>query len=61
MLILGLGETGFAAARWSLAQGASIRLADTRVNVQGLDKIQALSNAPLDVRLGQSALQADSL
>lgn len=61
MLILGLGETGFAAARWSLAQGASIRLADTRENVQGLDRLQALSNAPLDVCLGQNALQADSL
>ena len=61
MLILGLGETGFAAARWSLAQGARIRLADTREQVPGLDKVQALSSSPLDIRLGQQALLADSL
>ena len=60
MLILGLGETGFAAARWCLAQGAGVRLADTRETVQGLDMLQALSREPLDVRLGTQALQTES-
>lgn len=30
VLVLGLGDTGLAAARWLLAQGAAVRLADTR-------------------------------
>src|SRR5262245_40681165 len=30
VLVLGLGESGLAMARWCLRQGASVRVADTR-------------------------------
>ena len=60
-LILGMGETGMAAARWCIAQGAVVRLADTRDQIQGRDELTALAGAELDCRLGGQALQSASL
>ena len=37
VLIVGLGETGVAAARWCVRQGARVRVADTRVAPAGLE------------------------
>ncbi len=37
MLVLGLGETGLSLARWFAAQGAQIRVADSRTQPPGLD------------------------
>ena len=42
VLILGLGESGLAAARWCDRQGARLRVADTRTNPPGLDAISQL-------------------
>ncbi len=42
ILILGLGETGSAAARWCVQQGAQVRIADTRLQPPGLETLQAL-------------------
>ncbi len=41
VLILGLGETGLAAAKWCLQQGAVLRVADTRDLPPGLDALKA--------------------
>ncbi len=40
ILILGLGETGLAAAKWCLQQGALVRVADTRDMPPGLDALK---------------------
>ncbi len=40
VLILGLGESGLAAARWCDRQGACVRIADTRANPPGLDELK---------------------
>lgn len=57
-LILGLGETGLAAAHWYLRQALPIRLADTRLSVQSA--IDALCNqyevAAIETVLGEEAL-----
>jgi UDP-N-acetylmuramoylalanine--D-glutamate ligase len=45
VLILGLGESGLAAARWCDRQGAKLRVADTRANPPGLDAIRRLASA----------------
>ena len=60
-LILGLGETGIAAARWCLRHGVSLRLADTRSNPAGLDTLSSEYAASLDLRLGNDALAAETL
>jgi len=44
VLILGLGESGLAAARWCARQGAVLRIADTRANPPGMDKLPRLAN-----------------
>lgn len=41
VLILGLGESGLAMARWCLRQGARVRVADTRTTPPGLAQLQA--------------------
>ncbi|MGN6578916.1 MAG: UDP-N-acetylmuramoyl-L-alanine--D-glutamate ligase [Bordetella sp.] len=41
VLILGLGETGVAAARWLAREGASLRVADTRAEPGGLAELRA--------------------
>lgn len=40
ILILGLGETGLAAAKWCLFQGAQVRVSDTRETPPGLQALQ---------------------
>ena len=55
VLILGLGETGVAAARWCARQGAALRVADTRAEPGGLAALQAAlaeAGAEVDYRLG---------
>jgi len=53
VLILGLGETGVAAARWCARQGAALRVADTRAEPGGLAAVRAaLADAQVDYRLG---------
>ena len=59
-LILGLGETGLAAARWCLRHAVAVRIADTREAPAGLTVLQAES-ADLDVRLGAEALDSATL
>lgn len=57
-LILGLGETGLAAAHWYLRQQLPVRLADTRVSYQThTDALAAQYQAvAMDVVLGEQAL-----
>ena len=59
-LILGLGETGLAAARWCLRHSVALRIADTRESPAGLDAL-AKEDQSLDIRLGEAALQDASL
>jgi UDP-N-acetylmuramoylalanine--D-glutamate ligase len=59
-LILGLGETGVAAARWCAAQGASLRVLDTRVQPAGLEALKA-AQISADLRLGPDALVSGAL
>lgn len=62
ILILGLGETGVAAARWCAARGARLRVADTRTRPPGM---QALLEHPAtrdaEFRFGPDALAVDVL
>lgn len=60
-LILGLGETGMAAARWCLRHAAALRVADTREAPAGLDALRAGAAAGLDLRLGDAALERSTL
>ncbi|MEN4921711.1 UDP-N-acetylmuramoyl-L-alanine--D-glutamate ligase [Achromobacter spanius] len=53
VLILGLGETGVAAARWCARQGARLRVADTRAEPGGLAALrEALAQSEVEYRLG---------
>lgn len=53
VLILGLGESGVAAARWCARQGARLRVADTRAEPGGLPALRdALAQADVEYRLG---------
>ncbi|OZI53009.1 UDP-N-acetylmuramoyl-L-alanine--D-glutamate ligase [Bordetella genomosp. 4] len=55
VLILGLGETGVAAARWCARQGAALRVADTRAEPGGLAALKSAlseSGSDVDYRLG---------
>ncbi len=49
VLVLGLGESGLAMARWCLREGARVRVADTRLRPPMLDAARALD---VDLRLG---------
>ena len=40
VLVLGLGESGLASARWCARQGACVRVADTRTAPPFLDELQ---------------------
>lgn len=62
ILILGLGETGLAAAKWCLQQGATVHIADTREQPPGLQALQAAGVAESAFFLGaQRALSAEAL
>ena len=53
VLILGLGETGVAAARWCARLGARLRVADTRSEPGGLAALrEALAQNEVEYRLG---------
>lgn len=57
VLILGLGESGAAAARWSARQGARLRVADTRAAPDGLAALrEVLAPVEVDYRLGSDTL-----
>ena len=70
-LILGLGQTGVAAARWCLRHGVAVRLADTREAVEASERLQQEASAQvqtsipgraqLDLRLGSAALDSETL
>lgn len=61
-LILGLGETGLAAALWCAQQGARLRVLDTRAQPGGLQALQqALSADQVEYRLGPEALNEEAL
>ena len=48
VLVLGLGESGLALARWLAREGASVRVADSRANPPGADALRAaLPDVPL--------------
>lgn len=51
VLVLGLGESGLAAARWGVRSGMRVRVADTREAPPMLDALHLLSN-DIDLRLG---------
>ncbi|HEX5364865.1 MAG TPA: UDP-N-acetylmuramoyl-L-alanine--D-glutamate ligase [Gallionella sp.] len=52
VLVLGLGETGLSLARWLSAQGARVRVADSRTNPPGVDVLRR--DCPqAEVRCGQ--------
>ena len=51
VLVLGLGETGISLVRWLIAQGARVRVADSRNNPPSLDMLQKEFPA-VDVRCG---------
>ena len=58
LLILGLGETGAAAAKWCVRQGWQVRVADTRVAPGGLLQLQrSCPDAAIDYRLGCETLE----
>ncbi|MFV0282616.1 MAG: UDP-N-acetylmuramoyl-L-alanine--D-glutamate ligase [Castellaniella sp.] len=59
-LILGLGETGVAAARWCAARGARLRVLDTREQPGGLDDLRT-DGIDVDLRLGAGAMTAGAL
>ena len=62
VLILGLGETGVAAARWCARQGARLRVADTRAEPGGLAALrESLAQNEVEYRLGCDASFATDL
>jgi UDP-N-acetylmuramoylalanine--D-glutamate ligase len=51
VLVLGIGESGLAIARWCLREGARVRVADTREAPPMLGRLRATAG-DIDVRLG---------
>ena len=41
ILVLGLGESGLAMAKWATRQGATVRVADSRVSPPNVDALRA--------------------
>ncbi|MGP1613856.1 MAG: Mur ligase family protein, partial [Pollutimonas bauzanensis] len=61
-LILGLGETGAAAALWCAQHGAALRVLDTRTQPGGLAGLRAeLDETRVDYRLGEQVFTEDAL
>ena len=61
ILILGLGETGSAAARWCVQQGAQVRIADTRQQPPGLEALQSLGLTPDAWFLGEQQCYSEAV
>jgi UDP-N-acetylmuramoylalanine--D-glutamate ligase len=66
VLILGLGETGVAAARWCARSGARLRIADTREQPGGLEQLRAVVDGMAgheqpEYRLGAASFDASLL
>lgn len=62
VLILGLGETGLAAARWCARHGASLRIVDTRAEPSGLDAFRTeFPSIDTDYRLAEGQFGANLL
>ncbi|NYT38754.1 UDP-N-acetylmuramoyl-L-alanine--D-glutamate ligase [Allopusillimonas soli] len=61
-LIMGLGETGAAAARWCIRHGARVRVLDTRTQPGGLDALRSeLDGAQVEFCLGPQAFDEAAL
>lgn len=61
-LILGLGETGAAAALWCAQHGAALRVLDTRIQPGGLSLLQEkLDASRVDYRFGPDVFTEDAL
>lgn len=60
VLVLGLGETGLAAALWCLRNQARLRIADTRPNPPGLDTLDA-TGQPFEKFLGEPCFDSQVL
>jgi len=61
-LILGLGQTGVAAAKWCARHGAPLRVLDTRKQPGGLEELQRdLQNADIEFLLGSEHFGAEAL
>lgn len=56
VLVLGLGESGLAMARWAARQGARLRVADSRQAPPGLDALAALGE--VELHTGKAAFEA---
>ena len=62
VLIVGLGETGVAAARWCVRNGTAVRVADTRQSPAGLEALtQSVDVAALELHLGCDVFDASLL
>lgn len=62
VLIVGLGETGVAAARWCARKGYCLRIADTRVAPSGLQSLkESLGDAEAEYFLGCDVFDASLL
>lgn len=61
ILILGLGETGVAAARWCLQQGAKVSVADTRMAPPGLQILQEVGEDIPTFFLGEQIFLRDEI
>ena len=62
VLIVGLGETGVAAARWCVRNGAAVRVADTRLTPAGLEALtRSVDVTALDLHLGCDVFDASLL
>jgi UDP-N-acetylmuramoylalanine--D-glutamate ligase len=62
VLIVGLGETGVAAARWCVRNGAAVRVADTRLTPAGLEALtRSVEVTALDLHLGCDVFDASLL
>ncbi|MGE4339536.1 MAG: Mur ligase family protein, partial [Pigmentiphaga sp.] len=60
-LVVGLGESGLAAARWCQRAGVAIRVADTRENPPLLERARDVLLPESDIQLAQAVLGAGLL
>lgn len=60
-LVLGLGESGIAAARWCIERGVSVRLADTRASNAAAQALQEEYPQQVSLCLGPQAVEYSAL